>query len=182
VVAAITGLPTDYSIEMIKTDRDVEYHPNIKPSCGVETGEHGDPAVRIMQWVNAFSDHGLAKSICADDFQDALTAIANRIAINLGPQCVGGTLMDRDPTTPELDPECQVMDIYTDGQQHEHQTALQACAVDATPPCWSLADDTQCPDAKRLKVTRAGGSLPDDLHTTISCSLCIPGVARPGCP
>jgi hypothetical protein len=182
VVAAITGLPSDYSIEMIKTDRDVEYHPNIKPSCGVEGGEHGDPAVRIMQWVNAFGDHGLAESICEGGFQNALDAIANRILISIGPQCVSGPLMDSDPTTPELDPECQVMDVSTDAHQHEHQTTLQACAVDPTPPCWSLVDDAKCPGAKRLDVTRAGGSLPDDLHTTISCSLCIPGVARPGCP
>jgi hypothetical protein len=181
VVAAITGLTTDYSIEMIKTDKDVEYHPNIKPSCGVESGEHGDPAVRIMQWVNAFGDHGLAQSICEDNFQGALNTIANRIAISIGPQCVRGPLLDSDPTTPELDPECQVTDIYTDGQQHEHQTALQACAVDPRPPCWSLVDDAKCPGAKRLEVTRAGGSVRDDLHTTISCSLCIPGVARPGC-
>ena len=181
VVAAITGLPTDYSIEMIKNKDDVEYHPNVKPSCGVEGGEHGDPAVRIMQWVNAFGDHGLAESICADNFQDALTAIANRIAVSIGPQCVGGQLMDRDPSTPELDPECQVTDVYTDDQRHEHQTALQACAVNPAPPCWSLVDDPKCPGAKLLKVTRGSGSLLDGLRTTISCSLCVPGVARPGC-
>jgi len=182
VVAAITGLPTDYSIEMIKNKDDVEYHPNIKPSCGVETGEHGDPAVRLLQWVSAFGQHGLAESICADGFQGALEAIADRIAISIGPQCIAGQLVDSDPTTPELDPECQVTDVFTDEQRHEHQTALQACAVNATPPCWSLVDDAKCAGAKRLDVTRAGGSLPDDLHTTISCSLCIPGVARPGCP
>jgi hypothetical protein len=74
------------------------------------------------------------------------------------------------------------MDIYTDDQKHEQQSALQACAVDATPPCWSLVDDAKCPGAKKLQVTRAGAGLPDDLHTTISCSLCIPGVVHPGCP
>ncbi len=182
VVAAITGLPTDYSIEMIKNKDDVEYHPNIKPSCGVSAGEHGDPAVRLLQWVSAFGDHGLAESICADSLQPALQAIAERIAVSIGPQCVSGSLMDRDPSTPELDPECQVMDVYTDAQKQQHQTALQACAVDATAPCWSLVDDAKCPGAKKLEVTRAGGALPDTLHTTISCSLCIAGVARPGCP
>jgi hypothetical protein len=182
VVAAITGLPTDYSVQMIQGEHDPEPHPDIKNSCTSPSGDGAAPAVRLMQWVNAFGDHGLPEDICAGSLNQALVDIANRIRINLGPQCVSGTLMDRDPTTPELDPECQVMDIYTDGQQREHQTALQACAVDPTPPCWSLVDDPKCPGAKRLKVTRAGGSLPDDLHTTISCSLCIPGVARPGCP
>ena len=91
--------------------------------------------------------------------------------------------MDSDPSTPELEPECQVMDIYTDAQKHERQTALQACAVNAKPPCWTpVVDDAKCPGAKKLDVTRDGAALPDDLHTSISCSLCIPGVARPGCP
>jgi hypothetical protein len=167
---------------MIQGEHDPEPHPDIKNSCTSPSGDGAAPAVRLMQWVNAFGEHGLPEDICAASLNQALVDIANRIKITLGPQCVSGTLTDSDPTTPALDPECQVMDIFTDDQQHEHQTALQACAVDAIPPCWSLVDDTQCPAAKRLKVTRAGGSLPDDLHTTISCSLCIPGVARPGCP
>ena len=182
VVAAITGLPTDYSIEMIQNPGDPEMHPSIKASCGSHTAVGADPAVRLLQWVNAFGNHGVAQDICADTLDDALKTIANLIKINLGPPCVTGQLMDRDPSTPELDPECQVTDIYTDDQKHEHQSALQACAVNATPPCWSLVDDVQCAGAKKLNVTRAAGTLPDGLHTTISCSLCIPGVARPGCP
>jgi hypothetical protein len=90
--------------------------------------------------------------------------------------------MDGDPSTPELDPICQVMDVYTDAQKQLHQTVLQACAVNPAPPCWALVDDQKCPGAKKLDVTRAGGTLPDGLETNVSCSLCIPGVARPGCP
>ncbi len=182
VVAAITGLPTDYSVEMIQNPRDIEPHPNIKHSCMSPSGDSADPAVRLSQWVQAFGNHGIIRDICDDTLNKALVDIANLIKINIGPQCVTGQLMDRDPSTPEVEPECQVMDIYTDAQQHEHQTALQACAVNATPPCWTLIDDAKCPGAKKLDVTRAGGSVPDDLHTSISCSLCIAGVARPGCP
>ncbi len=183
VVAAITGLPTDYSVGMIMQDRDVELHPDIKPSCMGANGINGAPAVRLKQWVDAFGRNGLIEDICLDDLTPALTQIADRIRINIGPQCITGQLMDSNPLTPELDPECQVMDIYTDTQRQEHQTVLQACAVDPTPPCWTLVDDVmKCAGAKRLEVTRAGGALPDDLQTSVSCSLCIPGVARAGCP
>jgi hypothetical protein len=181
VVAAITGLPTDYSVKMV-TDTIPELHPNIVPSCTSTSGDTADPAVRLQQWVNGFGDHGLATSICDDTLNSALDRIAKLIIVNLGPQCITGTLMDGDPSTPELDPICQVMDVYTDAQKQLHQTVLQACAVNPAPPCWALVDDQKCPGAKKLDVTRAGGTLPDGLETNVSCSLCIPGVARPGCP
>jgi hypothetical protein len=182
VVAAITGKPTDYSVEMIQRAGDPERHPNIKPSCTSTTGDTADPAVRLQQWLSAFGDHGLSESICDDNLSSALDSIGTRIRMNIGPQCIRGTLMDGDPNTPELDPICQVMDIYTDAQEQQHQTVLQACAVNPAPPCWGLVDDQKCPGAKRLNVTRDGGPLPDDLVTNISCSLCIAGVTRPGCP
>jgi hypothetical protein len=182
VVEAITGLPSDYSVEMIQNPHDIEPHPNIKHSCMSPSGDNADPAVRLSQWVDAFGKYGIIEDICADTLNQALFDIASLIKTTIGPQCISGTLMDRDPLTPELEPECQVMDIYTDAQKHEHQTALQACAVDAKPPCWTLVNDGKCPGAKMLDVTRDGAALPDDLHTSISCSLCIPGVARPGCP
>ncbi len=180
VVAAITGLPTDYSVEMVPGQ--FEDIPNVKHSCMSPSGDYADPAVRLQQWVNAFGNHGIAESICLDTLNQPLVDIANLIKLNLGPQCVSGQLMDKDPSTPELDPECQVIDVYTDAQKQQHQTALQACAVNATPPCWTLVDDAKCPGAKKLDVTRDGGALPDGLSTSISCSLCIAGVARPGCP
>ncbi len=182
VVAAITGLPTDYSVQMIQRGGEPELHPSIKPSCTSASGDTADPSVRLKQWLDAFGDHGLAESICDDTLNPALNAIANLIKVNIGPQCINGTLMDGDPTTPALDPICQVTDVYTDAQKQQHQTVLQACAVDPTPPCWSLVDDAKCPGAKRLNVARGGAALADGLETDISCSLCIPGVTRPGCP
>jgi hypothetical protein len=182
VVAAITGLPADYSVKMV-SDTIPELHPNVVPSCTSKSGDTADPAVRLQQWVNAFGDHGLATSICDDTLNSALNAIAKLIIVNLGPQCITGTLRDGDPTTPELDPICQVMDVYTDAQKQQHQRVLHACAVDPSPPCWALVDDQKkCSGAKKLEVTRDGGTLPDDLEINISCSLCIPGVSRPGCP
>ncbi|HUL98523.1 MAG TPA: hypothetical protein VLU24_03645 [Mycobacterium sp.] len=183
VVAAITGLPTDYTVVMKQgDDGTTEAHPEIQPACTSKSGDTADPAVRLNQWLGAFGELGLPESICDDTLNSALTDIANLIIRNIGPQCVKGTLMDGDPSTPELDPICQVTDFYTDAQKKQQQSVLQACAVNPAPPCWSLVDDMSCPGAKKLNVTRDGGVLPDTLETRISCSLCIPGVARPGCP
>jgi hypothetical protein len=182
VVGAIAGLPSDYSIEMIQQMNDREPHPNIKNSCMSPTGEYADPSVRLLQWVQSFGDHGIMETICANDFRGALDRIATLVSTKLGPQCITGTLVDKDPSTSALDPECQVVGSYTDAQEQRHEKALPACAVDAKPPCWSLVDDAKCPDAKLLQVTRDGATLPDDMHTSVSCSVCIPGVPRPGCP
>ena len=180
-VAAITGLPTSYGIAMIKLDGDVEPHPNMKHSC-TNGAEYADPAVRIKNWVDSFGDHGLIQTICADNFRDSLSAIADGVGVLVKPQCIKGTLVDRDPTTPALEPECQVSDTFVDAQNHTHEAAVHACAQNPTPPCWSLDDSAMCTTGGRLlNVTRGPDGAPDGLTTTISCATCIAGVAHAGC-
>ena len=183
-VAAITGAPTPYTIEMQPESKaNPTLVPTMKHSCIESTGENADPAVRIDQWVQAFGDHGLRDTICADSFAPALQSIADALIVNLGNQCIDGTLVDSDPTTASPDPECQVSDSYVDDQNRVIETAIHSCAANAAPPCWSLVDDAgKCPGAKVLEVTRVAGPLPDSLRTSISCAKCIDGVARAGCP
>jgi hypothetical protein len=182
-VAAITGPPTPYSIEMLpESTVNPMLVPTMSHSCTETTGEYADPAVRIAQWVDAFGDHGLRDTICADSFAPALQSIADALIVVLGNQCIAGSLVDTDPSTATPDPQCQVSDSYLDDQKHVIETAIHACATNATPPCWSLVDDAQCPGAKVLQVTRGPGSLPDGLQTSISCAKCVDGVARAGCP
>jgi hypothetical protein len=49
-------------------------------------------------------------SLCNADFTDAMTQIANAIAQVLKPGCVQYPLVDGDPSTPGVQPECQVID------------------------------------------------------------------------
>ena len=186
-VAAITGPPTPYTIEMLaQSTSNPTLVPTMHHSCTEGTGEYADPAVRIDQWIQAFGDHGLREEICGNSgsFGMALDAIATALIGQLGPQCIASNLVDKDPSTPTLDPECQVADRYIDDQNQVRETVLHACAVDATLPCWSLQDDAmKCPNGKSIHVARtAGASLPASLRTNISCSTCIAGVARAGCP
>lgn len=180
-VAAISGVPDTYGIEMVQGTGDVEQHPNMKHTC-TNGSEYADPAVRIKEWVDSFGDHGLMQTICANDFRESLQTIANAVGVLIKPECIKGTLVDRDPTTPALEPECQVSDTFIDAQNRTHEAAVHACAQNATPPCWSLDDSAMCTTGGRLlNVTRGPDGAPEGLTTTISCATCIPGVARAGC-
>jgi hypothetical protein len=49
-------------------------------------------------------------SICNNDFTDAMTQIGTAIAQALRPGCVNYKLIDTDPNTKEVQPDCQVVD------------------------------------------------------------------------
>lgn len=182
-VAVIAGPPTPYSVEMIQQGNDPEMHPNVVHSCVENSGEYADPSVRLAQWVQSFGDHGLFETICANSFAPALMQIATALGKLLGPQCVGNNLVDTDPNTPGIQPDCQVVDQSTMGGK-PFSTVLQACSVNNnTPPCWSLdVNANKCPGPFLiLNVNRGSAQLPSGLSTSLSCAQCIPGVQRTGC-
>ena len=185
-VAAITGPTTPYSLEMIQLATDIEPHPSIVHSCTLNTGEYADPAVRIQQYVNGFGNHGLTQTICANSFVPALTAIATELTALLTPPCITATLVDTDPATPGLQPDCLVTDTYVDGQNNPVSTPLPACATaGGATPCWSLvANPSKCPAPPSLMpaINRGAAQLPNDLRTYMSCASCSPGTSKPGCP
>jgi hypothetical protein len=178
-VAAITGPATPYSVEMIMQGNDTEQHPNVVHSCVQNSGEYADPSVRIQQWVQAFGNHGLLETICADTFAPALMQIANELSKLLGPQCITNNLVDTGSG-----PQCQVVDQYIMNGK-TFTTVLQSCASNGnTPPCWSLDPNAQkCPGPFFvLNVNRGNQMLPNGLSTAVSCAQCIPGVPQAGCP
>jgi hypothetical protein len=183
-VAAIAGLPTPYSVEMIMQGNDTELHPNVVHSCTEPDGTYADPSVRIGQWVSAFGNHGLLDKICTDTFAPSLMQIATELSKLLGPQCIGNNLVDTDLNTPGIQPECQVVDQYVQNGK-TIPNVLQSCASNGnTPPCWSFdPDPAKCPGPFLvLNVNRGGAQLPNGLRTSVSCSQCLPGVQRTGCP
>ena len=183
MVAAITGPATPYSIELIANPATNENIANIVHSCMENSGEYGDPSVRILQWVQAFGSNGLFLTICADSFAPALMTIATKLSMLLGPQCIDGTLRDGDPSTAALDPICTVTDSYV-MQGQTITSAVASCASNNnTPPCWVLADDAMhCPNGKVLQVNRGSATPPSGLNSQVSCELCSSGVTEPGCP
>jgi hypothetical protein len=188
LVAAITGPATPYTVEMIPasltSDRVDAQIASIQHSCTENSGEYADPSVRILQWVMGFGGNGLLLPICADSFAPALMTIGAKLSVLLKAQCIQGTLRDAAPTTPTLDPECQVTDRFVNDQNVTVESPVPACADNGNnPPCWSIVDDTDnCPGAKTLNVNRGTAMPPNGLSSDVSCVLCIPGVAQPGCP
>ena len=181
-VAAITGPVTPYSIGPDPTQGGAQ---GVVHSCMQGGGEYADPAVRIQQWVEAFGSHGLAETICANTFAPSLMAIATELSKLLGPQCIGDNLVDLDPNTPGIQPQCQVTDQYRNDQNVLVPTVLQACANNGnTAPCWSLdVDQTKCNGPFLiLNVKRPAGMLPNGLNTSVACAQCIAGVPKAGCP
>jgi hypothetical protein len=116
-------------------------------------------------------------SVCNADFTIAMTAIANAIAQVLKPGCVQYPLLDTDPSTPGIQPECQALECipcdspgtgnclsngYEDYARSEcidpttglplDPTNPQTAKVpDSARPCWYLYYDpdpnTGCPNA-----------------------------------
>jgi hypothetical protein len=184
-VAAITGPVIPYSIgpdPTTPTRDQAVMHSCTQATTGLP--EYADPAVRIQEWVEAFGSHGLAQTICAPSFAPSLMAIAKELSKLLGPQCITDNLVDTDVSTAAVDAQCQMTDQYVDNGKAVSK-ALPACASNNnSPPCWSLdVDPDKCPGPNLiLHVNRGGGALPSGLSTTVSCAMCIPGVAKAGCP
>jgi hypothetical protein len=180
-VAAITGPVMPYSI-----GPDTMGVQSVLHSCMQNNGEYADPAVRIQQWVEAFGSHGLAETICANSFAPSLMAIANELSKLLGPQCIGNNLVDTDPATPGIQPQCQVIDQYPNDQGVLVSTVLPSCASNGGQgPCWSLdVDAMKCPGPfLTLNPHRPPGvMLQNGLNTSVSCAQCIAGVGKAGCP
>ena len=129
--------------------------------------------LRLKQFMDAFGDHGQTFSICNPDYTAAMTQFGDAIVKVLKPACLDSPLIDIDPSTPEIDPECQVIEqirCETPGQgaclvSGYQERSFSECRdsqgnrldpadpqLDSVPedgrPCWYLFYDTSaagCP-------------------------------------
>jgi hypothetical protein len=186
LVAAITGPTEPYNVQMLPVMNAMtgtsEDQPAIAHSCSENSGEYADPSVRIKTWVDGFGRNGLFMPICAPSFAPSLQLIAAEIGKVLGPKCVEGQLLDNDPNTPDVQPDCQVSDRGFTAEGNAVESAVPSCdASGGARPCWNLVDDADnCPGAKVLQVTRDGAA-PPDTNTAIACAVCVPNSPDPRC-
>jgi hypothetical protein len=180
LVAAIAGPADPYNIELVAPalKDDPAMWPQIDHSCVQNNGEYADPAIRIKQFVEGFGGNGVFLPICAPTFAPALQRIAEEIGKVLGPKCVSGTLVQKNGQ-----PDCSVVDHAFNDQGVQIDSVVPSCASNGNAaPCWALNDDAMnCPNAKVLAVNRSGQTLPSDLNSSVSCSLCIDKVNTAGC-
>ena len=178
MVSVIAGPATPYQIALQpRANRfgALENQPQMLPSCTQAAGQLAVPSVRLQQWAEAFANHGLLQSICANSFAASLQLAATSLSA-LVHQCGTPALRDADPATPGLDPDCAVIDQTPAGQ-----TAVPACAATGgAPPCWRIGPGQNCEPDLSFFVTRV--TAPSQLVTTVSCAICRPGFAGAGCP
>jgi hypothetical protein len=65
--------------------------------------------LRLKKFVDAFGDKGQVFSICNSDFTNAMVQVPDGdslVVLTFG--CIDAPLIDTDPNTPEIEPDCQV--------------------------------------------------------------------------
>ena len=185
------------------------------PVCYDPDHEPADPAMfdadawgwgaqgglRISAFIDEFGVNGLKFSICERDFTRAMWMFGSTSGVkHLQNLCINAKLMDVDPVTPGLQPDCRVVyrvpqiDSTTGKLTYtESSQSLPICPPGATPDtitadCWKLViDTTKCPVSGQLiSVVRtaaeiADGPLAGGTKIAMQCWTCPDFTSRPGC-
>jgi hypothetical protein len=192
-VAVIAGPPDPYNVIMVPATpgtSDAQAGipwPNIDHSCVQNSGEYGDPAIRLKQFVDSYGSNGVFESICAGSFAPALTDIATTLSKVLGPKCVVGQLLDPSgqPTTDNgsgvaQNPDCSVVEHAFDASGNATDTILPSCQANSGTKCWNLSTDAMnCPVTNGvpehvLSVVPPPAMGDSGLNVSVSCSIMPP--------
>ncbi len=147
----------------------------ISPACSTPGLGVADPGLRLKQFVDAFAPNSSVHSICNEDFTPALDAIGKLVADRVGSICVSLPLVDADPTTPELNPDCQVNDQSPVGNMVVDVPISQCNDGKTNRPCWSITPDAANCVASgfKIEVFRADGmTSPPNSKVAINCRAC----------
>jgi hypothetical protein len=153
VLLAAVAAPTDPFLVVI--DQQTGF-PSLVHSCTSGNGTFGDPAVRLGQVIQSVGNLGTFASICQDSYADAMSVIATKLRIALGPQCIEGVLTSPPDYTKAViaadktflspsDIECTVEDIqYIGTPQQKTLRALPPCNLggQASGACWAVVGDS----------------------------------------
>ena len=187
VVAAITGPAMPYQTELSAPDHVSgagERYIQMKPACQSANGT-ADPAVRLAEFIRAFGDQGLLRSICVDDFVDIMKEIAANL---VGPpiSCLSRRLVDSDPVAQGLQADCAVT-VQAIAEPSNAGMVIAGCDRNGhRAPCWSVqADPVHCPapaSPQSLAVSIDwGGPMPaSQIVVNTSCAVCA-SATDPGC-
>ena len=157
-----------------------DVNPMIPPIAQVVDGRFGDPAVRIVQFVNGFPDSVVA-SVCDPSYAASMTAMATKLGALIHPPCLVGNFQQDS----QAQPACTVTIHTIDSNGTTKDTPAQNCVENgAVTPCWTLSSDPKsCPNGGlSLRLTPDPTSQnASSLYTSVSCPVCQPGSTKPGC-
>jgi len=197
LVGEIIAPATPYGVEWVAgtpPSDAVELWPQVMHSCGqaggddvnpepvtqtVADGSFGDPGVRETQFAEGFQNSVVA-SICDADYSQSMTAIAQKLGQLITPPCIQGKIQNDT----QGNPQCSVVENLTDTAGNVTHVAIQNCNENGNvAPCWTLVPGTMsCANGQSLQVTdTAANMMAADESSTVSCSICLPGVPGPGC-
>ncbi len=148
--------------------------PALAPSCtSTSTGVSALPAVRTQAFTHAFTGRSLAVSLCDDDLGDALDHFGFPDPGDLA--CLDGQLVDLDPATDGIQPDCAVTLVSSGGDpQDVGQVVPQCDSLHYTTPCWALGKDVQCQaETTHSRITFQFGDtpIPRGLLAHIECAI-----------
>jgi hypothetical protein len=170
-----------------------ENWPQVMHSCGAAGGNlvnpdpstqnvgddsYGDPGVRETAFANAFP-YSVIGSICDGDYSQSMSAIAAKLGQFFKPPCIDSKLQNDAMGNPD----CSVIQNLTDSSNHTTHVAIENCNENGNmAPCWTLEPGTNGCTGQQLKVNdTAANMMAASEDSTITCSLCAPGVVAPGC-
>ena len=155
--------------------------PGVNPDPSTQTvgdGSFGDPGVREAEFAHAFQNSVVA-SICDADYSQSMTEIAAAIGHLITPPCIESKIQN----DANGNPDCSVIENLTDASGNQTHQAIENCNENGnTAPCWTLTPGMMGCTGQSLKVNdTAANMMSSSENSTMSCSLCVPGVAAPGC-
>lgn len=144
----------------------------IKPICTSGNGSAA-PGLRVRRFVESFDNHA-SFSICQDDFRAAMQQIGAKIRAAVGPPCAEEPLFDTDMATPEIEPDCRVLEhVPSDAVPPPPPTPLPRCAADGPRPCWDLRRNNACAaSGHEIAIDRAGQPPPEGAVEIRKCLTC----------
>ncbi len=155
LVSMIAGVPVGYEeggTKLVYEDSDdAEFQANfgIGPGCVLPSGDPmiadstAVPPVREREFAEAFEvgDKRNLYSICQPSYRDALDAIAAAIRDQIQPACMPNCVLDTDPSTAVVEPNCQLAEVkLSDGSS----TPIPPCEENADGEWTAPAGATVC--------------------------------------
>jgi len=134
----IGGVPTDGSPPVFADGDDPAFlrEHGIGPGCAGDE-MRAPPPVRTLAsaaYDESWQEVPRSSSICAADWTASMTALGAAFAATVPPNCYSRCAVDEEPSTPGLQPECEVM-----------RTSLVDPESTTLPPCELTGDGLQVP-------------------------------------
>ncbi len=132
-LVGIIGDPDDVEVGVVNGD------PAVLAKCPTGGLGTSEPGLRFAAFFDKFPAAQVSvDSLCTADLSAALERAGIVISDRVGFACLDHALADRNPTLPDVQPECSVLQ-----RAGTETTVLPACAAGAARPCWSVAPDLQ---------------------------------------